>query len=154
MKLTDLIGKKVSKIRFKYKVEANEGLQTFQSHIKLDGGDLILFPTDPEDQVELTQHYKNSKEGNFALAKRCGLAYRLVFKKKQIVDVHFKYMEGAHYNDTNGIIELENGKYLMEENQGPVGTNIGLQVLNKSEFDALNHDGIELRSFKNDLANA
>jgi hypothetical protein len=62
-------------------------------------------------------------------------------------------MNGEHYNHSSGIIELENGKYLMENDMGPDGlTNINLIVMNKSQFDKLNHDGIELRSFKNDLS--
>ncbi len=153
MKITDLIGKRVSKVRFKHEVDQEEGFQKFQSQVKLSDGNFVLFPTDPDDKVEMTEHYENNKSCAFIEAKRCGLAYRLAFKKKRIVDVHFKYLDGAHFSDSKGIIELENGKYLMENSFGPMSsTDINLMVLNKGQFQQLQEAGMELRSFKNDLS--
>lgn len=152
MRLTELIGQRISKIRYQHQTDVKEGLQEFQSQIKLSNGNFILIPTDSKDETDLIQHYENNKSCRFIDAKRCGLAYRLLFKKKKIVDVHFKYLDGEHFNDSEGIIELENGKYITETGIGPIGlTDVNLSVMNKNEFEKLNSDGIVIRSFKNDI---
>ena len=149
MNITNLIGSNISKIRYRHNTDGAEGLKEYQAQIKLSNGEYVLFPKDPKDQIELTSDYNNNKSCNFSAAQRFGLPYRLVFRRKNIVDVHFKYKDGAHYKGSSGIIELDNGKYLMENDMGPLGvTDINLVVLNKSQFEKLNNDGIEFRSFK------
>lgn len=155
MKISDLIGKKVSKIRFMRDPNHDKVVSTFQAQIKLSDGNFILFPTDSNDSINLTNHYEKNKFCNFNEAKRCGLAYRLVFRKKQIVDVHFKFMDGEQCNDEAGIIELENGKFLLQHSLGPLEhTDVNFLVLNRSQFEQLKEDGIALRSFKNDLSSS
>jgi len=153
MILTDLIGKKIKKIRFNYQYENAHGMQEFQSQIKLSNGEVVLIPNFPDTEYNLIEFYVKNKSSTFDKAKRCGLASRLLFRNKEIVDIHFRYLDGEPFNNGSGILELENGKYVTENNFGPQGlTDIDLIIMDQKQFDELQDDEIKFRSLKNDIA--
>jgi len=152
MKLSDLIGKKISKIRFNYQYENKHGIQEFQSQIRLSNKQVVLIPNYPDLKYDLIEHHANNKSSSFLKAKRCGLTSRLLFKNKEILDIHFRYHDNKPMVDSSAIFELENGKFITENNFGPQGLgDIDLIILNKSQFQDLAYDDIEIRSLKNDI---
>ncbi len=152
MTLTDVLDKKISKIRFNYRDASEDGLQWFQSQIRLSNGDLFLMPSTPDTKQNLTEDYERNKRDDFTTAKRCGLASRLLFKNKKIVDVHFKYLDNEPYEDSRAIFELENGKFITENAVGPQGlTDIDLVVMNKKQYEASKDEEFEYRSLRNDI---
>ncbi len=153
MKISDLLDKKISKIRFNHIFENKDGQQGFQSQIKLSNGQFVLLPKSPDDTIDLIEQYASNNTLPFHEAKRCGLTSRLLFKNKQIIDIHFKYMDDEPISDSSAILELDNGKFITENNatQNDL-TNINLQIMNKAQFRALTHDGIELRSLRKNMA--
>lgn len=152
MKLTDLIGKKISKIRFNYQFENKHGRQEFQSQIRLSNKQLVLIPNHPDLEYDLIEHHANNQFSSFLKAKRCGLTSRLLFKNKEILDIHFRFRENEPFKDSRAILELENEKFITENNIDPQGLeDIDLIILNKSQFQDLASDGIEIRSLKNNI---
>ncbi|MEP2937546.1 MAG: hypothetical protein ABJM06_09435 [Gilvibacter sp.] len=152
MTLADLIGKKIKKIRFNYERENAHDMQEFQSQVMLANKEVFLIPNYPDASFDLTEYYDKNKSSSFDTAQRCGLASRLLFRNKTIVDVHFKYADGEPLQDQSGILELENGRYVTENNFGPPGlTDIDLIVMNQDQFEGLQDDDTELRSLKNDI---
>lgn len=150
MTLTDVLDQKISKIRFNHSHE--DGLQQFQSQIRLSNGKVFLMPNVPDTSINLESHYEQAKTSTFKKAKRCGLASRLLFKNKKIVDIHFKYLNNEPYKDSRCIFELENGKFVTENNAGAQGsTAIDLMVMNSSQYEASKDDKLEYRSLKNDI---
>lgn len=152
MTLTDVLDQKISKIRFNYTPDTGNGLQEFQSQIRLSNGDVILMPNVPDTQRNLTEDYERGKTTSFKDAKRCGLASRLAFKNKKIIDIHFKYLDNKPLEDGRCIFELENGKFVTENNAGPQGlTDIDLRIMNKSQFEASKDAKLEYKSLRKDI---
>lgn len=147
MNISDLLDKKISKIRFNTK--DGDGLQEFQSQIKLSNGEFLLLPKSPDDTIDLIAHYTKNSTIPFKEAKRCGLTSRLMFRNKQIVDIHFKFMDNEHFSDSSAILELDNGKFITENHHTENGvTTTHLQIMNKPQFHALANNGIQLKSLR------
>ena len=152
MTLADLLGKKIKKIRFNYERENEHDMQEFQSQVMLANKEVFLIPNYPDTSFDLTAYYDKNKSSTFDSAQRCGLASRLLFRNKTIVDVHFRYADGEPLQDASCILELENGKYVTENKFGPAGmTDIDLMVLNRDQFEDLQDDDTEIMSLKNDI---
>lgn len=150
MIISEIIGKKISKIRFNHRIDNN--MQVFQSQIKFSDGQIILFPNDPNGDYDLTKSHDKNKYSKFEFAQRCGLASRVLFKNRKIKDIHFRFLDGEHFIDSNGILELENGRYITENSFGPLGlTDIGLIIMNQNQFEKLVDDEIEIRSLRKDI---
>jgi len=156
MKLSDLIDKKISKIRFNYAFENEYGMQEFQSQIRLSNGKIVLLPKHPDDDLDLIEDYSNNKSVTFDKAQRCGLTSRLMFRNKQIRDIHFRYADNEHVMDSSAILELDNGKFITENNSGPKGlADVNLVIMNKTQFQelALADNEIQIRSLRKDILN-
>ncbi|WP_106793234.1 hypothetical protein [Aquimarina sp. Aq78] len=154
MKLSDLIDKKISKIRFNYKFENEHGIQEFQSQIRLSNGQIVLLPKHLDDNYDLIEHYSNHRSTPFEKAQRCGLTSRLMFRNKQIIDIHFKFLDNKYLMNSCAILELDNGKFVTESNYGSKGiTNIDLKIMNKAQFQKLADDEIQIRSLRKDILN-
>ncbi|WP_299314404.1 hypothetical protein [uncultured Aquimarina sp.] len=154
MKLSDLIDEKISKIRFNYKFENENGMQEFQSQIRLSNGKIVLLPKYPDDNIDLIEDYSNNKSVTFEKAQRYGLTSRLMFRNKQIKDIHFRFLDNEHFKDSSAILELDNGKFITENNYGPNGlTDINLVIMNKTQFLKLADDDIQIRSLRKDILN-
>lgn len=152
MILSDLIDKRISKIRFNYTEENEQGIQELQSQIRLSNKEVILMPNYPDNEYELLEDYQKNKASTFQKAKRCGLASRLLFRNKKIVDIHFKYLDNEPLKDSRGILELDNGKFITENNSVQQGeTDLNLIVMNKSQFLELTNDNVEFRSLRKDI---
>lgn len=152
MILSDLIDQKISKIRFNYTYDNGHGMQEVQSQIKLSNGEIILMPNYPDNEYDLLEDYKKNVKASFQKAKRCALASRLLFKNRRIVDIHFEYLDNEPSKDSRGIFELDNGKFITENNSGPQGlSKSDLIVMNKSQFQDLSNDGLAYRSLRNDI---
>lgn len=55
LKLSDLIGKEITDIRFQYTEENQYGLQSFHAYLKLNDNTIIDIPqSDEDDYLELT----------------------------------------------------------------------------------------------------
>jgi len=148
MILSDIIGQEISKIRYSYQPENEHGMQEFHSYLRFATKEVIFLPKYPDNEMDLIEYYDKNKTCSFGKAERCGMASRVLFKNKKIVDVHFRYFEGTPLEDSSGILELDNGMYITENNFGPPGlTNIDLMILNSEQFAALGDDEIEIRSF-------
>jgi len=152
MKLSDLIDKKISKIRFNYTLENEQGVKEFQSQIRLSNKEVILIPNYPDTDYDLLEDYQKNKTSTFQKAKRCGLASRLLFRNRKIVDIHFEYQDNEPQRDGRGILELDNGKYITENYSGLQGLGeINLVVMDKSQFQELANNEVEFRSLKKDI---
>ena len=155
MTLADLIGKKIKKIRFNYERNNEHDMQEFQSQVMLSSKAMFLIPSAPDTSLDLNQYYDKNKSSSFDTASRCGLASRLLFRNKTIVDIHFRYANGEPLQDESCILELENGRYVTENKSGPQGlTNIDLVLMNQDQFEDLQGEDTELRSLKNDILNS
>ncbi|WP_299442409.1 hypothetical protein [uncultured Aquimarina sp.] len=152
MKLSDLIDEKISKIRFNYTFKNEHGMQEFQSQIRLSNGKIVLLPKHPDDKLNLIEDYSNNKSVTFDKAQRYGLTSRLMFRNKQIKDIHFRFSDNEHVMDSSAILELDNGKFITENNYGPNGlTDINLVIMNKTQFQELADDEIQIRSLRKDI---
>ncbi|WP_108802412.1 hypothetical protein [Aquimarina sp. Aq107] len=152
MKLSDLIDEKISKIRFNYTVENEQGMQEFQSQIRLSNGQVVLLPKHLNDDIDLVEDYSNNKRISFEKAQRYGLTSRLMFRNKQIKDIHFRFLDNEQVMDSSAILELDNGKFITENNYGPNGlTDINLVIMNKTQFLNLADDKVQIRSLRNDI---
>ena len=152
MKLSDLIDEKISKIRFNYTVENEQGMQEFQSQIRLSNGQVVLLPKHLNDDIDLVEDYSNNKHISFEKAQRYGLTSRLMFRNKQIKDIHFRFLDNEQVMDSSAILELDNGKFITENNYGPNGlTDINLVIMNKTQFLNLADDKVQIRSLRNDI---
>ena len=149
MTISDIIGLKISKIRYSYELDNESEMQTFNSYIKFSNGSIIFFPSSPDDSINLVDYYNNHKTCQFIKAKRYGLASRVSFKNKKIIDIHFRYLDNEYIESSSAILELENGVFLTENNYGPFGlTDIRLLILNREQFESLAGDGIKIKSLK------
>jgi len=154
MKLSDLIDEKISKIRFNYTLENEQGIQEFQSQIRLSNGQVVLLPKHPNDDIDLVEDYSNNRKTPFEKAQRYGLTSRLMFRNKQIKDIHFRFSDNEQVMDSSAIIELDNGKFITENNYGPNGlTDINLVIMNKTQFLELADETMEIRSLRKDILN-
>ncbi len=152
MTLTDVLDQKIAKIRFNYSQDNDGALQQFQSQIRLSNGAVFLMPGTPDTQRNLVEYYEQNKMATFKDAKRCGLASRLLFKNKKIVDIHFTYLDNAPYNGNSCIFELENGKFVTENNASPkAASGVNLRVMNKTQFEAAKVEELEYRSLRKDI---
>lgn len=150
MILSELIGQKISKIRYSHKV--GDGMQQFQSYIRLADKKIICLPKRPDNSLDLEEYYNKHKECSFDDAKRCALASRLLFRNKKIVDIHFGYLDDEAREDMSGILELENGIFITENNAGPEERgDIDLLILKRDQFEAWKDEETEYRSFKNSI---
>lgn len=152
MKLYDVLDQKISKIRFNYTYEDGYGLQQFQSQIRLSNGKILLIPNVPDTEEDLTETYERRKASTFRKAKRCGLASRLLFKNKKIVDIHFKYLDNEPYEDSSCILVLDNDKFITENNSGTQGlTDIDLIIMDSDQYEEYKDEELEYRSLKNEI---
>ncbi|SEM17707.1 hypothetical protein SAMN04487910_4330 [Aquimarina amphilecti] len=152
MKISDLIDEKISKIRFNYTLENEHGMQEFQSQIRLSNGQVVLLPKHPDDDIDLVEDYSNNKNTPFEKAQRYGLTSRLMFRNKQIKDIHFRFSDNEQVIDSSAILELDNGKFITENNYGPNGlTDINLVIMNKTQFLELADDNMEIKSLRKDI---
>jgi len=137
LKLSELIGQKVSDLRFHYIPENEYGLQSFYAFIKLSNDTIIGIPkySDDNDYLHLTQDNLRYFKRMFDTGSLINEEVKLYFVGQKIVDFYFSYYNGVVDVDNSAFIKLENDYYLSENNSGPVGlTDIDLIIFDEREF--------------------
>lgn len=145
MEIKDIIGLKIEKI--KYSRSKNNGVNFFNSLLKLSNKKIISIPSFPEGSIFEHNRLK------FFLSKNLA-NYEKLIKNQTIKDFHFKYDSEGDFCDwisESAIIELENNCFLIETTCLPNGLSTGLEIISKEDFLKLikkeNSKGITIKSY-------
>ncbi|MFC4817153.1 hypothetical protein [Flavobacterium sp. GCM10023249] len=154
LKLSELIGKEITDIRFQYTEENQYGLQSFHAYLKLNDNTIIDIPqSDEDDYLELTTENIDYLQKKFDSSESINELAKKYCIGQKIVDFFFFYSDDEFDIGTSGYIKLSNGYYLSEINYGPPGiTTVDLILLNESKFENhRNNPKMNIRSFLNSL---
>ncbi|UII18976.1 hypothetical protein [Fulvivirga ligni] len=133
--LSDVIGKSLVDIRYKY-VSSNEyGMQEFHSYLKLNDGNIIQFPKYDGDVISDYEGINNSYfYPDFDEQDRLTNEVEDRILGNKIEDFFFCYFDGEVDDDKCSYIKLENGIFITEINYGPQGVPVDLFLFVEHQF--------------------
>ena len=151
MKITPLqiIGQKITEVRYRYNPENEYGLQAFCSFFRLTNGSVIRIPTYAD---EVWASSNSALPAAYSKAPIAGAKITAIIKHRKIVDLYFRYYNNESDEEQRSFTEPENEVFITEINVGPAGvTDVDLKILNGDDFRELKQalePGFEIRSLR------
>lgn len=128
--LSEIIGKTITNIKYKYIPSNQHQLQEFHTYIQLSKSHFIPIPQYYNMNGISTLSHTNIKN-----TEQLSTKHNSLLLNQEIDDIYFCYYNNEIDEDKSAYIKLSNDIYITETQYQPLGvTNIGLLILNKKEF--------------------
>ncbi|QSB29251.1 hypothetical protein [Flavobacterium sp. CLA17] len=153
MNVSEIIGLKITEIRYNYIYQNGYDMQEFFAYLKLSNGSIIeipqIFDSEIDKDEELSKIFSKAKKPN----SKC----KTEIENQKIIDIHFWLEEEESHMEFKAYLELENGNFVTEMNYGPIGlTTVDLEILTKADFEKFKtelDEGLKIKSYLIELKN-
>lgn len=153
MNVSEIIGLKITEIRYNYIYQNEYDMQEFFAYLKLSNGSIIEIPKFFDSKIDMNEKLSEI----FSEAKKPNYKCKTEIENQKIIDIHFWFEEEESHMEFKAYLELENGNFITEMNYGPKGlTTVDLEILTKADFEKFKttlHEDLQIKSYLIELNN-